>query len=138
MHAPPPPTPKKPPKPDEWDQARRLFEQLSPEQKQKFRENFQAWKNMPSAQQDLFRDREAFRREKVAQEIQDAINKSNLHLDADRREVYALRYTQERRKIEDRLRKETDQKRQGMVTEMLGRLKREFAPATPAPAPSAP
>ena len=127
----------KSPKADQWDQARRLFEQLSPDQKRKFRDNLEQWKNMPLAQQDLFRDREAFMREKVAQEIQDAINKSGLRLDADQREVYALRYTQERRKIEERLRKEMDQKRQGMVAEMLGRLKVEFSP-TPTPAPAAP
>ena len=129
----PPMAKPKPPKPDEWDQARRLFEQLSPEQKQKFRENLQQWKTMPAAQQDLFRDRELFRREKVAQEIQDAIDKSGLHLDADQREVYALRYTQERRKIEERLHKEMQQKREGMLGDMLGRLRREFSP-TPAPA----
>jgi predicted glutamine amidotransferase len=126
----------KPSKPDEWTQARRLFEQLSPDQQKKFLENLDQWKSMPPEVQELFRDRELFRREKIAQEIQDAIGKSNLHLDNDQREVYALRYTQERRKIEEALRKEMDQKRQSMLTDMLGRLKVEFSP-TSAPQPSA-
>ncbi len=88
---------------------------------------------MTPEEQELFRDRELFRREKIAEEIQDALNKSGLKLDDDQREVYALRYTQERRKIEEALRKEMDQKRQLMVGDMLSRLKIEFS-GTPAPA----
>jgi len=125
----------KPPKPDEWTEARRLFEQLSADQQKKFLDNLDQWRSMPPEEQELFRDRELFRREKIAQEIQQAIIKSGLRLDDDQREVYALRYTQERRKIEEALRKEMDQKRQWMVGDMLARLKIEFAP-TPAPAGS--
>jgi dsDNA-binding SOS-regulon protein len=122
----------KPPKPDEWTEARHLFEQLSPDQKNKFLDNLDQWKAMSPEEQELFRDRELFRREKIAQEIQEAINKSGLKLDDDQREVFALRYTQERRKIEEALRKEMDQKRQSMVGDMLSRLKVEFT-GTPAP-----
>jgi len=82
---------------------------------------------MPAEERELFRDRELFRREKIAQEIQAAIGKSSLRLNDDEREVYALRYTQERRKIEESLHKEMDQKRQSMVGEMLARLKVEFS-----------
>jgi hypothetical protein len=119
----------KPPKPDEWTEARRLFEQLSPDQKNKFLDNLDQWKAMTPEEQELYRDRELFRREKVAEEIQDAINKSGLKLDDDQREVFALRYTQERRKIEEALRKEMDQKRHTMVGDMLARLKLEFSGA---------
>ena len=124
----------KPLKPDEWTEARRLFEQLSPVQKKKFLDNLNQWNNMPPEARELFRDKEAFRREKIAQEIQDAINKSGLRLDDDQREVYALRYTQERRKIEDTRRSETDRKRQSMIGEMLTHLKVEFATSPPPPA----
>jgi hypothetical protein len=122
--------------PDEWTQASRVFEQLSPDQKTKFLENLDQWKAMSPEEQELFRDRELFRRQKIASEIQDALGKSGLHLDDDQREVYVLRYTQERRKIEEELRKETDHKRQLMVADMLARLKVEFS-GTPVPAPSA-
>ena len=90
---------------------------------------------MPPEEQQLFRDLDFVRREKIAEEIQDAITKSGLHLDDDQREVYALRYTQERRKIEEYLRNEMNQQRAAMVADMLGRLKIEFA-STPPPAPS--
>lgn len=123
-----------PQKPEEWTEAHRLFEQLSADQQRKFLENLDQWKTMSPEEQELFRDRELFRREKIALEIQQAINKSGLKLDDDQREVYALRYTQERRKIEETLRREMDQKRQVMVGEMLDRLKVEFA-ASVAPAP---
>jgi hypothetical protein len=123
--------------PDEWTQASHVFEQLSPDQKTKFLENLDQWKAMSPEEQELFRDRELFRRQKIASEIQDAIGKSGLHLDDDQQEVYVLRYTQERRKIEETLHKEMDQKRQLMVSDLLARLKVEFS-ATPTPAPTLP
>lgn len=79
--------------------------------------------------------REKNRRDKAAQEIEDAIKKSGLQLDKDRREVYALRYTQERRKIEEQLRKDMEEKRKPLVSDMVERLKVEFQP-TPSPSPS--
>jgi hypothetical protein len=121
--------------PDAWAEARSIFEQFSPDQKQKFLDNLNQWKAMSPEEQELYRDRELFRREKIAEEIQDAITKSGLKLDDDQRAVYALRYTQERRKIEEALRKEMDAERQTMVTEMTGRLKLEFSTTTPIPMP---
>jgi hypothetical protein len=125
----------KPAKPDQWTAAQRIFDQLAPDQKQKFLNNLAQWNSMSPEERELYRDRELFRREKIAQEIQEAITRSGLHLDSDQREVYALRYTQERRKIEEALRKEIDQKRKSMVTDMLLHLKTEF-PATPSPTPA--
>lgn len=122
------------PNPDEWTEARSIFEQFSPDQKKKFIDNLNQWKAMSPEEQELYRDRELFRRQKIAEEIQDAINKSGLKLDEDQREVFALRYTQERRKIEDALHKEMDAERQTMVSEMLGRLKNEFS-SSPIPNP---
>jgi len=120
-------------KTDEWTQASRLFEQLSPDQKKKFLDNLDQWKSMSPEEQELMRDRELFRREKIALEIQQALGKSGLHLDDDQRAVYILRYTQERRKIEEALHKEMDAKRQVMVDAMLARLKVEFSSPPPPP-----
>lgn len=86
------------------------------------------------------RDREHIRREKIAQEIDETLKKSGLQLDADRREVFALRYAQERRKIEEGLRKEMEAKRRPMMQEMMERLKKEFSPfnnASASPSPTA-
>jgi hypothetical protein len=122
------------PNPDEWAEARSIFEQFSPDQKKKFLDNLNQWKAMSPEEQELYRDRELFRRERIAEEIQDAITKSGLKLDEDEREVFALRYTQERRKIEEALHKEMDAERQAMVSDMLGRLKTEFS-STPDSSP---
>ena len=115
---------------------------MPPEQRQRFRENFQRWKEMPPEERDVMRDREQVRHEKMAKEIDDAIKNSGLQLDSDHREVFAMRYAQERRKIEEQLRKEIDAKRQPMMHEMLDRLKKEFgqylsAASSPSPAASA-
>ena len=121
--------------PDAWAEARSIFEQFTPDQQKKFLDNLDQWKAMSPEEQELYRDRELFRREKIAEEIQDAITKSGLKLDDDQRAVFALRYTQERRKIEEALRKEMDAERQTMVNDMMGRLKLEFSTTTPIPMP---
>jgi catalase len=131
------PSPSATPKIDaqaEWSQAQRIFTQLSPDQQKKFIDNLTQWRAMSPEEQELYRDRDLLHREKIAQEIQDAENKTGLKLDQDQQEVFALRYTQERRKIEDALRKEMDEKRQGMIDAMMSRLKIEFANASPDPA----
>ena len=115
--------------PDQFEDARRIFEKFSPEERQHFRENLQRWRNMPDQEKTAMRDREQARREKIAQEMDESMQKSGLHLDPDRREVYALRYAQERRKIEDKLRKEMEEKRRPLMQEMLNRLKTEFSSA---------
>lgn len=136
---PPQPNPTFPPaQPGKGDTAdvQRWFNQLSPGDQKKFVDNLLQWRSMSPEEQELLRDRDLIRREKIAEEIQDAIAKSGLYLDEDQKEVYQLRYTQERRKIEDAIRKQTDAMRATMLNEMLARLKAEFANApTPAPIP---
>jgi hypothetical protein len=138
----PGPKPTPPRKPDGQVEVQRLFEQLSQDQQKKFLDNMLQWKAMSPEEQELMRDRDLIRREKIAMEIQAAIGKLKLNLDDDQREVFALRYTQERRKIEEAIRKETDDERTKMLADMLARLKTEFAadsgpsPAKPAPTAS--
>lgn len=132
-----PPLPPDAKKNDQFEDARRIFEKLSPDDRRRFADNFQRWKEMPPEEQNALRDREQFRRERIAQEINRSIQKSGLQLDRDRREVYALRYAQERRKIEEQLRKQMESERATKLAEMLERLKVEFSSAAPTPSPSA-
>ena len=105
-------------------------------------ENFERWKALPPEERQALMMHEKMQREKIVHEIDEAIKKTGLQLDKDRREVFALRYTQERRKIEDQLRKEMEEKRRPLLQEMLGHLVSEFntpplSPATsPAPTPA--
>lgn len=121
----------------EFDDARRVFEKMPPEQREKFRENFRRWEKMPPEDRQELRGEESRRRERIAREIDETIKKSGLQLTPDQREVFALRFAQERRRIEETLRKEMEAKRKPMVDDMIQRLAREFAApaATASPSP---
>ncbi len=138
LYVTPPPLPsQKSPGHGEFDDARRrAFERLSPEERERFRANFERWKNLPPEERRALRDGEQFRRQKIEREIDEALKTSGLQLDADRRQVFALRYTQERRKIEEQIRKEIEQKRKPLLEAVVARLKTEFSSAS-SPAPSA-
>ena len=118
--------------------ARKLFDRLTPEEREKFKENFERWKALPPEERQALLMHEKMHREKMEQEIGEAIKTSGLQLDKDRREVYVLRYTQERRKIEERIRREMDEKRRPLLKEMTERLKTEFSAPTESPSPSQP
>ena len=82
-------------------------------------------------------ERQALRnqaRERNREEIAAAILDSGLALDADQREVFILRYQQERRKLERDLLERANAERARRLPKILADLKREFA----APRPAAP
>jgi hypothetical protein len=117
-------------------EANRLIDRLPPEQREKFRENFQRWQNMTPDERKALREREENRRQKMLQEADSSIQQSGLNLDKNTREMYVLRYMQERRKIEQQLQKEMDEKRKPMIEEMIRRLQGEFkSTASPSPTP---
>jgi dsDNA-binding SOS-regulon protein len=120
----------------DFNDIRRVFENLPPEARRKFRENFRRWKEMRPEDREELRHQELRRKERMAREISETIQKAGLQLNADQREVFALRYAQERRRIEEALRKEMEAKRRPMVQEMMERLKREFANTNIAASPS--
>jgi len=128
----------------EFENVRKALEALTPEQRKRFQENFVRWSNMSPEAKKALRDRDEFRRKKMAEDIDAAVRESGLDLDKERREQFAKRYAQERRKIEEQLRREMDEKRRPLVTEIVAKLKAEFvappsaAPETPAPATVAP
>jgi hypothetical protein len=131
----PAPTPASP----EFDNVRRALDALTPDQRRRFQENFWRWANLSPEEKKALRDREEMRKKVVEQEIQAAMQEAGLQLDGDRRKQFTKRYSEERRKIEEQLRKETQEKRKPMVKEMIGRLKEEFAaPTVAAPLDAAP
>ena len=117
----------------------RRFEKLSPEQRERFRENLQRWQQMPPEERQELRQEEQRRRQRMQREIEQTIKAAGLELTPDQRQVFALRYVQERRKIEEKLRREMEAKRRPMLEEMTAQLKQEFSAAKPSatPAPSA-
>jgi hypothetical protein len=118
----------------EFENVRKALEALTPEQRKRFQENFVRWSNMPPETKKALRDREEFRRKKMAEDIEAAVRESGLTLDKERREQFAKRYAQERRKIEEQLRREADEKRRPLVKEIVAKLKAEFSEPAAAPA----
>lgn len=123
---------------DPADFAQKLFDRLTPEEKERFKENFERWKALPPEERQALMMHEKMRRERMLQEIDETIKKTGLQLDKDRREMFALRYAQERRKIEEQLRREMEEKRRPLLKEMIDRLSNEFSSsASPSPSPAA-
>jgi len=125
----------------EFENVRRAMESLTPEQRQRFKENLVRWMNLPPDEKRALRDREEQRREKVAVEIDAAVKESGLILTPLQREQFARRYSEERLHVEQRLRQEMEEKRKPLVRDIIARLKNEFsasgalssgAPSTPA------
>ncbi|MEA3211026.1 MAG: hypothetical protein QOE70_4083 [Chthoniobacter sp.] len=121
----------------EFDNVRKAIEALTPEQRKRFQENFVRWANLPPEEKGALVDREAMRKKLMEKEVDAAIKESGLVLDADRQAQFVKRYGDERRMIEEHLRKEMAEKRRPMVKELIVRLKEEFSGAVPA-APTPP
>ena len=116
----------------EFDDVRKAIEALTPDQRKRFQENFRRWSNMSVGEKKALRDRDETRRQRIAEEITAALRETGLELDKDRREQFAKRYAQERRKIEEQIRRDMEEKRRPLVKEMVGRLKAEFSEPSPA------
>ena len=126
---------------EKFENVRKAIEALTPEQRKRFQENFLRWSNLSPEEKKALADREIFRRKKIAEDIDAALKEAGLELDAERRELFARRYGEERHKIEEQLRKELDDKRRPLLKEVIARLKAEFSGGTPAtgrPADTAP
>ena len=81
--------------------------------------------------------------ERTRAEVEKAFQESGLHLDKDRREVFGLRYRQERRKLERELQEKLEAERTRRLPGIINELKREFADkpgasATPSSASATP
>jgi len=114
----------------EFENVRKALDALTPEQRKRFQENFVRWSNLSPEEKKALRDREEVRTKFMEQELQAAIQETGLQLDGERRQQFGKRYAQERRKIEEQLRKETMEKRKPLVREMLSKLKEEFSSTT--------
>ena len=118
-------------------ETRRRVEQLPPEEQERFNRNLRVWGELYPE------EREAVRKdanERTRAEVEKAYQESGLRLDKDQREVFGLRYRQERRKLERELQEKLEAERARRLPGVIDELKREFASkqGTTAPAASAP
>jgi len=112
---------------------------MSPEQRKQLRANLQQWKTMSKEEHQALRLLAEKRRQRLEQNVDDFIKSNGWDFDPDTRQKLIERFAQERKTIEETLRKEMDEKRRPMIREMKEKLKAEFAPlaASPSPSPTA-
>jgi hypothetical protein len=99
---------------------------LAPEEFQKFRENLRRWKSLPPDLQRDLRRNEEFRRKRILKEINDAIAQSGLTLDEEQRQLFTFKFAQERRTIEENIRRVVERERRIAVDRLIKELVVEF------------
>jgi hypothetical protein len=113
------------------EEFRRSFEQLTPEQQQRFLQNYHRWEDLTSEEREILRQRQRMREKKRDEDTAEALQRSGLHLTEEQRERFRKRYQQERRKLEEQLLKETQERRQAGNTAIIEELRREFSSSSP-------
>ena len=117
------------------DRAMRELQKLSPEQRAELWKAVWTVLNLPSEKRQMLLGMDDERRKLAREEIDRAMSDSGLHLDEEKRKHFVHRYFEERRTIEEKLRKESDEKRRQLLGEMRARLKQEFETSAAKPAP---
>jgi hypothetical protein len=102
------------------------LEKLSPEQRADLWRVVWAVLNLPPDKRQMLLGMDEERRRRAREEIDRALQESGIQLDEEKKKEFFGRYFDERRKIEEQIRKESDEKRRQMVREMNDRLKTEF------------
>ena len=130
-----PPRPPRIPGGPEFEKSREAFKQMSPEERQKWLEDFRRWQALPPDQKKSLLDRQESFRKKRREEVERVISESGLELNDEQKKQFAQRYGEERHKLEDELRKELEELRRPRVKALVEKLKQEFSSAPAATAP---
>ena len=109
------------------EQAKKEFEKMTPEQRQKFWGNFKVWLDMPAEQRERATKMHEDRFQRARDEIRGIIEKAELNLDDAQKKRFTERYFEERKLVEEKLRKEFDERRKPLLTELEEKLKAEFS-----------
>ena len=118
------------------EDLRRSIEQLTPEQQQKVLQNLHRWLALSPDERDVLRQRQRVRQQKEEESVTEAYQKSGLRLNEEGREIFRKLYLQERRKLEEQLAKDTQEKRQKGDATIVEKLKKELANSPSASATS--
>ena len=110
----------------ERERVAREIQKLSPEQRAEVWRVVWAVLRMPMDKRRAILGFEEDRRNKAREEITRAMEESGIQLDETRKRTFMQRYFEERKAIEEQLRKESDEKRRQLVREMRERLRKEF------------
>jgi hypothetical protein len=114
-----------------FEQLRKAFEQLSTEQQERILQNFHRWQDLSQDEKEVLRQRERVQRQKQEASINEAYQKSGLQLSDEQRAQFRKRYLQERRRLEEQLAHDNQEKRQAGNATIIEMLKKEFSNLKP-------
>lgn len=117
------------------ERAMRELQKLSPEQRADIWKAVWAVLNLPPEKRQMVLGMDEDRRKVAREEIERAMSDAGLQLDEEKKKRFVGRYFEERRTIEEKLRKESEEKRRHFLGEMRARLKQEFEAVAVKPAP---
>lgn len=123
---------------EEAKSFQKLLERVPAERREQFLKNFEAWIKLPNSERDFLRQREEARRKERRRQAEKAMKDAGIELEGDQKVKFLERFGQERRRIEEELRKEMEEKRSRLVQESLERLRSEFSQAAEKDPVSAP
>lgn len=103
-----------------------------PEEEGTFERNVLLYNRLPPEEKGALRQRAA---ERIRDETVQAYDQSGLNLNEDQREVFALRFRQERRRLEREIQEKANKERERRVPQIIDQLKREFGRLNSPPAP---
>jgi hypothetical protein len=116
-----------------FELLRKAFEQLSAEQQERILQNFHRWQDLSQDEKEVLRQRERVQRQKQEASINEAYQKSGLQLNDEQRAQFRKSYLQERRRLEEQLVHDIQEKRQAGNAAIIEMLKKEFSnPKSPA------
>lgn len=115
------------------DRAMREIQKLTPEQRSEVWRCVWAVLNLPAEKRQQLLGQDDDRRKKMREQIEQALKDNGIELNDENKRRFFHRYFEERRAIEEKLRKDEAERRQALMREMAEKLKKEFsaAPATP-------
>ena len=116
----------------DFQKAREAMRELTPEERKKWIENFRRWQDLPPPAKQALLDRQEQFQKRMREDLDNALKQSGLQLNDEQRKRFAERYTEERRRIEEDLRRQMEEQRRPRVDALVEKLKLEFS------APSAP
>lgn len=117
------------------ERAMRELQKLSPEQRADLWKAVWTVLNLPSEKRQMLLGMDEERRKLAREEIDHAMSDDGLRLDEEKRKLFVRRYFEERRTIEEKIRKESEEKRRQLLGEMRARLKQEFESPAAKPPP---
>ena len=110
---------------------------MPPDARQNFQRNAQLWMQMTPEQRNIMRQREDMRRQMMTRDADAAVRDSGLQLNPQERARFESRYIQERRKVEQSLRKQIETERQKEIPALIQQLRKEFQIDEPGKSPVA-